>query len=173
MSREITKPVTVNDGDLTIKSAPIASSDYIKANYAVITDEPNLCQLKCVGAKSDPTLEEVVTIKKFDLDKVSSTAKGMYPPSTVKGYKVKITDNYIARSTWSDGHITDDPVKLSIEFETTNGSGIVDGKEMLHDILRAVSFAMNVPTDGIVTTTTAQSRIDRMIRGAVKPAELV
>lgn len=144
----------------------------IATDFAVVTDEPGMCQTKNIGSASDLTLPEVVTYRCYQEDKVSSGVKGMYSPSTKPGFKIAMNDNFIVRSNWADGSVTDDPVKIAISVETTNGSPLANSKDLIPYLARAFCLFIGDQNDHNTTGTTAPG-IDRMIRSAVKPSALV
>lgn len=148
--------------------------DYnMKNEFAVITDEPGMCQTKNIGSASNLTLPEVVTYRCYTEDKVSSGVKGMYAPSTKQGFKIAVNDNFIVRSNWADGSVTDDPVKIAVSFETTNGSPLADSHALLPYLARAFKLFIGDNADHEGGEADKAPGIDRLIKSAVKPAELV
>lgn len=174
MTRETTTGFNQNAHVVKMSGAPEVK---YATDYAVITDEPGMCQIKSVGTNSDITKPEVITIRHYDQKKVSSGVKGIYPMTTEDGYKIAINDNFIIRSEWSDGHITDDPVKVAVSFETTTGAPFASGKDILPYLLRPLYALLPASTSAsdqeITAGTTEIPMIDRVMRNAVKPAALV
>lgn len=138
-------------------------------DYTVVTDVPGTCQIKNI--KSDPNFQELVTYRYNSLDKVSTTLKKAYPQSSVDGYQFVIKDEYVNRTTNADNTINDDPVIAYLTVRTTNGANIITGNELLKIVQHLMGFVIDLDAEGAIAAQ--QITLDRIMRGAVKPAKLV
>lgn len=136
-------------------------------NYAVTKDDPGESVVKNITAAVD--LEEQISYKYSKLDKISTTLKGVNPQTTKEGYQIVIKDEFIQRTTEPDGvTVHDDPVIVYVTFRTTTGANIASGSDVYDVIKRAISCC--VLQTGTAASTTP---LDRLMRGATKPAALV
>lgn len=145
----------------------------MSTNFAVVEDEPGSTVVKNVSAQAPIGLEELVTFRYGQIEKVSTQLEGIYPRTTRKGYQFVVKDEYILRSTdEKTGVINDDPVVVYFTARTTKGANIISGEQFADAFLHLASFLLDVDTTtGKLTVN--QATLDRLMRGATKPAELV
>lgn len=140
----------------------IAVSD----NYTVIRDAAKDTAISNIQSLVD--LPEEISFKYSDIEKVNTSLKATNKPTTVGGYQVIIRDEFIQRTTEPDGTVHDDPVSCYVTFRTTRGANITSGAEVAAIINRVLSACLMQTGESISTTY-----LDRLMRGATKPASLV
>lgn len=124
---------------------------------------------------SDPALQEFISYKFTDLKSVSvhPKMKAIYEPSTKDGYQIVAKDEWINRTTETDGTIHDDPEAIYVVYKTTRGANITDGDDVLGRLIRLVGVAAKVVASqalGDPTYTLDSDMLDRLIHGVTKPA---
>lgn len=141
------------------------------SNFAVTEDAAGTTVVKNIS--SDVDLEEKVTIRYQNLDKVSASVTEVNPRSTKAGYQFVIKDDYIVRTTDSTtGESTDDPVTIYLTVRTTKGNPAMrSGNDVLAAFERLLSAIVDFNSSDAVAS--AQTTLDRLMRGATKPAVLV
>lgn len=141
------------------------------SSFAVTEDVAGTTVVKNIT--SDVDLEEKVTIRYQNLDKVSAPVSETNPRSTKAGYQFVIKDDYVVRTTDSvSGEIFDDPVSIYLTVRTTKGNpAIKSGNDVLAAFERLLSAIVDFNSSDAVAST--QTTLDRLMRGATKPASLV
>lgn len=150
-----------------VKIYPMAMA----SNFAVTEDISGTTVVKNIT--SDVDLEEKVTIRYQDLNKVSASVAEVNPSSTKAGYQFVIKDDYIVRTTESTtGAVTDDPVTIYLTVRTTKGNPAMrTGNDVLSALERLLSAVIDFNSSDAVAST--QTTLDRLMRGATKPEALV
>jgi hypothetical protein len=138
----------------------------VSTNYAVTKDAAKDTTISNIT--SDVDLQEEINFRYSDIEKVNTSLKAVNAPTTKAGYQIIIRDEFIQRTTETDGTVHDDPVACYITFRTTRGANIVSGANIASIINRVLSAALMQTGD-----TTSTTYLDRMMRGATKPASLV
>lgn len=136
-------------------------------NYAVVDDSAGQTVIKNITS-SDPTLDERITFRYQEAKAQDWNLARVNPRTSNSGYSFTIQDAYIQRTTEDDGTIHDDPVKLSLMFTAPRGSNILTGNDIDAIIMRLLG-AYKLQSG----STASNSAIDRLMRGATKPAVLV
>lgn len=141
------------------------------SSFAVTEDVSGTTVVKNIT--SDVDLEEKVTMRYQDLDKVSAPVTEVNPRSTKAGYQFVVKDDYIVRATDSvTGAVTDDPVSIYLTVRTTKGNpALRTGADVLAAFERLLSAFVDFNSSDAVATT--QTTLDRLMRGATKPEALV
>jgi len=139
-------------------------------DFAVTEDVSGTTVVKNIT--SDVDLEEKVTIRYQNLDKVSASVTEVNPRSTKAGYQFVVKDDYIVRTTESTtGAVTDDPVTIYLTVRTTKGNpALRTGNDVLAAFERLLSAFVDFSSGAVAGT---QTTLDRLMRGATKPEALV
>lgn len=140
-------------------------------SFAVTEDISGTTVVKNIT--SDVDLEEKVTIRYQDLNKISSAVTEVNPSTTKAGYQFVIKDDYVVRTTDSvSGAVTDDPVTIYLTVRTTKGNpAMKSGNDVLAAFERLLSAVVDFNSSDAVAST--QTTLDRLMRGATKPEALV
>jgi hypothetical protein len=138
----------------------------VSTNYTVIKDDAGDTAISNIT--SDVDLPEQISFKYSSIEQVNSSLKATNKPTTKGGYQIIIRDEFIQRTTETDGTVHDDPVSCYITFRTTRGANITSGAAVAGYINRVLSAALMQ-----TGTTTSTTYLDRLMRGATKPASLV
>lgn len=144
-------------------------------NYAVVEDAPGVTVLTNINPQDN--LSEKITLKYSEVDRVSTSVECVYDRTSKKGYQLVAKDETVVR-TYDDATHTynDDPMVVYIVARSTNGSGIVTGAQ-LYDVIQHLMSAMIdvIPSGNEApgTVDTNQKTLDRLKRGATKPAALI
>jgi hypothetical protein len=143
----------------------------LTSNFAVTEDISGTTAIKNVA--SDVDLEEKITIRYQELNKVSASVTEVNPRSTKAGYQFVIKDDYVVRTTESTtGAVTDDPVTVYLTVRTTKGNpALQSGNDVLAALERLLAAVIDINSSDAVAST--QTTLDRLMRGATKPSALV
>jgi hypothetical protein len=136
-------------------------------NYAVTEDGSGQTVIKNITS-AEPTLEERITFKYTENKAQDWNLQRVNARTSNLGYTFSITDAYIQRTTEDDGTIHDDPVKVQLLFTAPRGSNIITGNDIDAIVMRLLG-AYKLQTG----STASNAAIDRLMRGATKPAVLV
>lgn len=137
------------------------------ANYAVTSDAAGRTEITNVSSGIDMT--EKVTFNYQQTTPNNFDVNPVYPKTTKSGFKVSITDAFVRRTVNDDGTINDDPMKVWFSIEAPKGANLASGDDLYTLCLsRILAFAMMQTGE-----TPDDSFLDRLMRGATKPASLV
>lgn len=136
-------------------------------NYAVVEDGAGATVLKNITS-ADPSLEERISFKYSEKRAQDYSMQRVNPRTSNLGYQFVVSDAFIQRTTEDDGTVHDDPVKAWFVFEAPRGSNIITGDNVDAIIMRLLG-AYKLQTG----STASNSALDRLMRGATKPAVLV
>lgn len=142
----------------------------LTTDFAVSEDIAGTTVVKNIA--SDVDLDEKLTIRYQDLNKVSASVSEVNPRSTKSGYQFVVKDEYVCRTTDSvSGAVTDDPVTVYLTVRTTKGNPAMrSGNDVLAALERLLAAVIDLNSSAVASS---QPTLDRLMRGATKPAALV
>lgn len=163
--------VTAHDSDTTQNVTIAVPVVDIQNDYSIL--ERNVADGETVMTNigSDPSLMELISFKQGPLKEVfvHDKLEAIYPPSTVNGYQIVAKDEWIARTTETDGTVHDDPESIYILYKTTKGANVVDGSDVLSRVIRLLGVAAPVKSSG-GSYVLDSDMLDRLIHGVTKPS---
>lgn len=177
MNRTYTKPSGQTTGsDCNIVSAPMWSNTDIKNAFSVVNSGPGTTTLMRNQALGGTEPAEMLTITRYARNTVNpNTAiqdRVMYPATTRAGFKLSVRDDVMIRSTWDDGHVTEDPVKVTLNVESTLGNPLTE-QDYLNVLMRLLFFITETHSLHVdAASSESQTRLLKLIQGATKPAIL-
>lgn len=127
---------------------------------------------------SAPDLQEFITYKYSDASEITMNAKlkAINPPTTKDGYVFSIKDEWIQRTTETDGTTHDDPTSIWLTFKTTRGANYADGSNLLPLVVRLLGIVAPViassNSKNDPTYTLDSELLDRLLHGVTKPVSV-
>lgn len=150
----------------------------LASDYSILERDVTSGSTVLSNITADPSLQEFISYKYGNINKVSvhPKLKAVYEPSTKDGYQIVAKDEWINRTTETDGTIHDDPEAIYVVYKTTRGANIVDGEDVLGRLIRLVGVAAKVKaaSNAKANDTTYEldpDMLDRLIHGVTKPAD--
>lgn len=145
----------------------------IAQDYSILERNTEAGQTVLSNISSDPTLQEFISYGYGSLKEVRVNPKmvPVYPPTTEDGFQFVIKDEWIERTTETDGTVHDDLCQEYHVFKTTRGANYVDGTDILPRFLRNLGIAASVvesSTPGTYELST--DTLDRLLHGVTKPS---
>lgn len=148
----------------------------LSTDYSILERDITAGSTVLSNISSDPNLQEFISYKFGNIKEVSvhPKMKAVNEPTTKDGYQIVAKDEWIARTTETDGTVHDDPESIYVVYKTTRGANVVDGSEVLSRVLRLLGVAAKVKAasnaKNDVTYELDPDMLDRLIHGVTKPA---
>lgn len=143
----------------------------IAQDYSILERDVANGSTTLSNISSDPNLQEFISYKYGPIKdvQVHEMMKPVNDPTTKDGFQMVAKDEWIARTTETDGTVHDDPESIYLVYKTTRGANVVDGADVLSRVLRLLGAA--APVKGSSGSYSLDSdMLDRLLHGVTKPS---